>query len=406
MINPSSARSDNETVLNGTIDTLEKRDLSDLMLKEVEEQSVAFSSRELGFPSSPSETKNFPTCVASLLESVAKSFFEAVKPFLKELDLELELRLTYLREYEVRPSFRGSSPGIGNKRLRDDCSSKPLEIGSSSKRVSVVPDVQKEDFDKILTFIRSGLSKTSISSNCNGLDNTNKPSQSEPELEHTVSEDIATPQGRLSFAINADGSSTFVKQIQKSKLVVRDITLPETLSPYCLRICLSKEKEVPNPVFSEATGGHSTHPSCSPSKESFENMYRRRKERTTLRKGDNFAYDLTVVTSTPDSGSSPSRRKEDNRGGFNTGSFRSSTTKKRVTHEVEIEFHPRTENEEWSNPTLPLPAEKSSISTKTSLFSHLTEKDICELLYRGVELATLDGLVGMKILTKDGAEIS
>lgn len=404
MSNPSPALSDNDSTLTGAKATFEEEDLTGHKQKKLEEQSIAFSSRYLAFSSSPSKTKCSSTYLASLLEPVAESFFESVKPFLKESDLELELRLIYFRDYEVRPSYNSSSSAIGSKRLRDNFSSKSSDIERPLKRVSVVPDVHKGDFEKILTFIRSGLSKSSISSNSNGLDTTNQTSQPEQVLEHTVSEDIATPQGRLSFAINADGSSTFVKQVQKSKLVVRDITLPDTLSPYSLRICLSKEKEVPNHIFSEATGSDSAQPSSSPSKESFEKMFRRRKERTTLCKGDSFVYDLTVVSSTIDSRSCPSRRKEDSRGGFSTGSFPSKIPAKRVTHEVEIEFHPKTENEERSNPSSTLPIERLSTSAPTSLFSHLTEKDICDLLYRGVELATLDDLVGMKNLTKDGAE--
>lgn len=173
------------------------------------------------------------------VDHISQDFFNAIGQFLEKPHLELEVRLTF----QVPPrKFGGVSPGVN-----------------------------AADFQVIQRYV-SELVKA---------DPASQQAMSHP----VVTEDVSTPDGRLSFRIAEDGSSTFTKAVKKSKLRYFDIPLNQPQHHYNIRIALSEEAEeledaakaaAPPPSLSEVRG------------------YRRRKSRISVQH-EGFLYELTTV---------------------------------------------------------------------------------------------------------------
>eukprot|EP00796_Vickermania_ingenoplastis_P009259 gene9259-6510_t len=197
----------------------------------------------------------------SLLESVAKEFYASIRDLAKQPQVELEVRLTYPR------LFVDSRSKVGVRRRREEPPAAPA-------RTAVTPAVHEADFERITKFLKE--ERCGVTGEA-------------PAVETSLTEDVNSRDGRASFRIEPSGSAVYLKSIQKNKLAVRDIALPDTL-PYNIRVCLSKELEESNDK-KDATD-------VTPKLEQLRG-YRRRKSRTSIRSGP-YVYDLTAVVASRD----------------------------------------------------------------------------------------------------------
>lgn len=272
--------------------------------------------------------------VSQIVDAVGKEFFAAIRSNADQPQVELEVRLTYPRMYEERPPFQRG----GQKRPRESGNVPP------QMRTAVTPAVHQSDFARMQQYIQASHASVLVS--------------------HSLTEDVNTrDKGRMSFVIESDGSATFMKSVQKSKLAVRDITLPDDVSPYNIRIALSKEAEEEEKDHGgEAVASEHAATTAPPVLSQLQG-YRRRKNRTSMSDGE-FVYDLTEVTAS------------------------------RNTHTFEVEI-------EWSPKLTPTATkaggatEKDTVTTSTGSSGVITEQVVCDLLRRAAQLATLEGLVGM-----------
>lgn len=283
--------------------------------------------------------------IASLMHDGSKEFFSSISAFLLRPHLELEARLTHIKTREVTA-----------RRLERNYRDQP-------NRKSVVPGVTKEDFTVLMSYIK-GDSKT----NCVCSTSPKEVLKIlKPECTHT--EDVKMKDRRYTFVINSDGSSSFHHSEKKKRLKVLDIPLPEEISPYHIRIALSEELEIikgntdnekESTEKTVSSSGEAT-PTTKPHLKDLQG-YRRRKKRSSFRV-DSFQYDLTEVTSEKDR-----------------------------EYEVEIE---------WISPPIDINVESKTNEVldkpdkEGSKSPAFTEMDVCSILLRAAELATVKGLGGM-----------